>query len=125
MQNKYGFREVMNMYQSTDNIRYLEEDIEVMLNVLEILPQQNKDDVVFEIMFFLNDLMVTEGTIDKNSGHGVVFGFNSKTKIWEEVNVSVATSDFVRGFSYGNIVIDEDGNPVGATKRPFNMKAEK
>lgn len=124
MQNRYGFKEVMNMYQSTDNIRYPQEDIEDMIKVLTLLPKQNKGEI-FEIIFFHDSLMVTEGDIDKSSGKGTVFGFNSKTKNWEELNVAVANSDFIRAFSYGNIVINEDGIPISASVYPFKEGVQK
>ncbi len=119
----YGFKEVMNLYQSTDNIRYPMDDIQTMFKVLDILPKQNPEDN-FEVIFMLGELMVTEGNIDKENGRGNVFGFNAKTKLWEDQPVHVAFSSFINDFSYGNIIIDDNGNAVGANKRPFTMGAK-
>ena len=109
----YGFREVMNLYQTVDNYRIQKSDIDKMFTILDTLPQQNTTQL-YEVKFMLGELMVTEGTISKETGSGRVFGFNSKTKQWIETQVEVATFSFVRNFSHGNIVIDDNGNATGA-----------
>lgn len=114
----YGFKKVMNLYQTQDNIRFKMDDIETMFKVLKILPTQNNGDS-YEVIFLLGNLMVTEGNIDKETGKGSVFGFNSLTKLWTETQVSVATAGFVNLFSYGNIIINNDGVAIGAAKRPL------
>lgn len=113
----YGFKEVMSLMQSSDGIRYRQEQINKMIEVLKLLPLINEDKQAYEVMFIYGDMMVTEGTLNQESGQGTLFGFDVKLKAWNEVSVDVSTSNFIKKFSYGNIKINEDGVPVGAVKR--------
>ncbi len=115
---RYGYTKVDDEYISPMAISYKAVVIERMFDVLDILPKENQLQE-YEVIFLFDEIMVTEGSINKENGKGRIFGFNASSKMWQEQIVDVTAQMFVLGFSYGNIIIDEDGHAIGAKRRPF------
>jgi len=122
MSELFGFRETMGLLMTKDNMRFVPSDIQRILEVIKLLPVDTEDEVHSEVFFIFGDLLVTQGIVNQKDGVGVLMGFDKKLNIWNEISIDVATTEFVRGFSYGNIQIDNNGNITGAVKRPLKVE---